>query len=615
MKNGNGARLAALLLALALCLTACLPAALAQDYAGPSTADGWVDGTDSWKLESGKEVTYRLPFKSDKGILINSNASMTAPSIEVTGNVETSGSGKIVCAGLLSATGKVTADGITVGSLKCGEIYVGSRLIVKTSFSCTGKVEVNGMLILPGNTTQEEVKALGATGEGLILVGTKAYDTKGTPVEGASIYLTDGSDVSDDGFDWNSETCTLKLTDFTRNYVSGKINMAGINIDAPGKAVTLVLNGENNLTGLESKNYGIAVQKASLTLTGGGSLNCPDSDMALFVLGGSLELAEGCELQDNKEVFNAAGGGATIVESDDQAFATSFSLKMQQYDVTVTDDENGKAKATPASAAKGDTVTLTATPNPGYVFDRWEVLSGGVTIGSDNTFTMPGSAVEIKAYFKQAEYKVTLNTNGGTVNAGDVTGYVYGEGAKLPTDVTRDGYTFGGWYDNEALSGSRVTAITGTDTGDKTYWAKWTAIPGSAPVFTLPDGPQEVAVRPGERATLTAAATNATVCQWYVNRNDGAGYVKLSGATDMTYTTSAVTLDNDGYTYYCEASNAYGMGQSPIFTLRVSEAAAATPPQTGDDSHTGLWLALALVSLGGLCAAAYAVRRRRGGAR
>ena len=302
------------------------------------------------------------------------------------------------------------------------------------------------------------------------------------------------------------------------------------------------------------------------------------------------------------------------MESDDSP-ATSFSLKMQQYDVTVTDDGNGTATATPASAAKGDTVTLTATPNAGYAFDRWEVLSGGVTIGSDNTFTMPGSAVEIKAHFKQAEYKVTLNTNGGTVNAGDVTGYVYGEGAKLPTDVTRDVYTFGGWYDNEALSGSRVTVITGTDTGDKTYWAKWTAIPGSAPVFTLPDGPQEVAVRPGERATLTAAATNATVCQWYVNRNDGAGYVKLSGATDMTYTTSAVTLDNDGYTYYCEATNTYGEARSPRFTLRVSEAAAATPPQTGDDSHTGLWLALALVSLGGLCAAVYTARRRRGGVR
>ena len=322
-------------------------------------------------------------------------------------------------------------------------------------------------------------------------------------------------------------------------------------------------------------------------------------------------MAEGCELQDNKKVFNAAGGGATIVKLDD-SFATSFSLKMQQYSVTVTTDGNGTATANPASAAKGDTVTLTATPNPGYVFDRWEVSPATVTIASDNTFTMPGSAVEIKAHFKQAEYKVTLNTNGGTVNAGDVTGYVYGKGAKLPTDVTRDGYTFGGWYDNEALSGSRVTVITGTDTGDKTYWAKWTAIPGSAPVFTLPDGPQEVAVRPGERATLTAAATNATVCQWYVNRNDGAGYVKLSGATDMTYTTSAVTLDNDGYTYYCEATNTYGEARSPRFTLRVSEAAAGAPPQTGDGSHTGLWLTLLLVSLGGLCAAAYAARRRRG---
>ena len=536
------------------------------------------------------------------------------------------------------------------------------------------------MLVLPGNTTEDEVRDLKTTGEGLILVGTKAYDTNGDLRKGASIYLTDGIDVSDKGFNWNSETCTLILTGFTRNYVSENISTAGIFIDAPGKAVTLVLNGENNLNGLE-RNYGIAVKEASLTLTGGGSLNCPKSDAALFILGGSLQLAEGCELQDGKEIVGGEGV-FYIMESGGQTPATFFSLKMQQYDVTVTTDGNGTATATPASAAKGDTVTLTATPNPGYAFDRWEVISPAtVTIGSNNAFTMPGSAVEIKAHFKQAEYtvtldanggavtpvsvttvnggtlpgnipnpvregyafqgwyterdggyqaipgrsrfsvdvtlyahwkaadyKVTLNTNGGTVNEGNVTGYVYGKGAKLPTDVTRDGYTFGGWYDNEALSGSRVTVITGTDTGDKTYWAKWTAS-GSAPVFTLPDGPQEVAVRPGERATLTAAATNATVCQWYVNRNDGAGYVKLSGATDMTYTTSAVTLDNDGYTYYCEATNPYGEARSPRFTLRVSEAAAATPPQTGDGSHTGLWLSLMLLSLGGLAALGLARRR------
>ena len=301
------------------------------------------------------------------------------------------------------------------------------------------------MLVLPGNTTEDEVRDLKTTGEGLILVGTKAYDTNGDLRKGASIYLTDGIDVSDKGFNWNSETCTLTLNDFTRDYASGNIKTAGINIDAPGKAVTLVLNRANELTGLESKNYGIAVQAASLTLTGGGSLNCPKSYAALFILGGSLELAEGCELQDNKKVFNAAGGAATIVESDDSP-ATSFSLKMQQYSVTVTTDGNGTAMANPASAAKGDTVTLTATPNPGYAFDRWEVLSGGVTIASDNAFTMPGSAVEIKAHFKQAEYTVTLDANGGAVTPTSVTTV---NGGTLPGTIpspVREGYAFQGWY-------------------------------------------------------------------------------------------------------------------------------------------------------------------------
>ena len=550
---------------------------------------------------------YTRPFESKKSIIIKSSGFLTAPSITVNGTVTTDNGGSIDCAGTLKA-GTISVGGtITTRVLECNEISISnSSLVVRDRISCAGKMVVNGMLVLPGNTTQEEVEALGATGNGLILVGTKTYDTDGTPVGNVDIYLTDGIDVSDEGFDWNSETCTLTLTGFTRDYVSGNIDMAGIIIDAPGKAVTLVLNGANELTGLEG-NDGIAVQAASLTLTGGGSLNCSGSGGALFVFGDSLELAD-CTLQDGKKIGTYVGAGSTIMESDGVNPATSFSLEMKKYSVTVTTDGNGTAMANPASAAKGDTVTLTATPNPGYVFDRWEVSPATVTIGSDGTFTMPGSAVEIKAHFKQADYKVTLNTNGGTVNGGNVTGYVYGEGAKLPTDVTREGYTFGGWYDNEALSGSRVTVITGTDTGDKTYWAKWTAS-GSAPVFTLPDGPQEVAVRPGERATLTAAATNATVCQWYVNRNDGAGYVKLSGATDMTYTTSAVTLDNDGYTYYCEAANPYGEARSPRFTLRVSEAAAGAPPKTGDGSHTGLWLSLMLLSLGGLAALGLARRR------
>ena len=114
-------------------------------------------------------------------------------------------------------------------------------------------------------------------------------------------------------------------------------------------------------------------------------------------------------------------------------------------------------------------------------------------------------------------------------------------------------------------------------------------------------------MQPGAQATLTASATNATVYQWYVNRGDGAGYVKLSGATAMTYTTSAVTPENDGYTYYCEATNFYGTAQSPVFTLRVSQP--IVPPQTGDNTPVGLWMLLMLVSLG--CLSLLALYRRR----
>ncbi|MCR4773325.1 MAG: InlB B-repeat-containing protein, partial [Prevotella sp.] len=71
-------------------------------------------------------------------------------------------------------------------------------------------------------------------------------------------------------------------------------------------------------------------------------------------------------------------------------------------------------------------------------------------------------------------YTVTLNSVFGTINSGDITAYTYGIGATLPTNITREGYTFGGWYDNSELSGDAVTSITTTDTGNKEYWAKWT---------------------------------------------------------------------------------------------------------------------------------------------
>ena len=100
--------------------------------------------------------------------------------------------------------------------------------------------------------------------------------------------------------------------------------------------------------------------------------------------------------------------------------------------------------------------------------------------GSNGKFYVPGDSVPadvtaLTVQWTAPTYTVTLNTNGSTINSGNVTGYTYGVGATLPTadDMTYTGHMFKGWYDNESLTGSPVTAIGGTETGNKEYWAKW----------------------------------------------------------------------------------------------------------------------------------------------
>ena len=102
-------------------------------------------------------------------------------------------------------------------------------------------------------------------------------------------------------------------------------------------------------------------------------------------------------------------------------------------------------------------------------------------LGSDGNLYAPGDSVPAGVTLLTAQwtdtYTVTLHLNDGTIaNGKDVTEYTYGTGATLPTadDITRDGHTFEGWYEDENFSGSPVTEISATDTGKKEFYAKWT---------------------------------------------------------------------------------------------------------------------------------------------
>ena len=93
------------------------------------------------------------------------------------------------------------------------------------------------------------------------------------------------------------------------------------------------------------------------------------------------------------------------------------------YTVTVSNDGKGTGTATPSTAAAGTMISLTATPNEGYHFKEWQVISGGVTI-KDDKFTMPSANVEVKAIFEKdappapTEYTITVTSgDNGTASA------------------------------------------------------------------------------------------------------------------------------------------------------------------------------------------------------
>lgn len=152
------------------------------------------------------------------------------------------------------------------------------------------------------------------------------------------------------------------------------------------------------------------------------------------------------------------------------------------YTVTVENDGNGTASADAASARMGAEVSLTATPNSGYHFKKWEVVPDKVKI-EDNKFTMPAAHVTVKAIFERnassggssgggggtTYYTLTFETNGG----GSMQAIRAARGKTLDLSAytpMRDGYDFGGWYADKDLT-QRITEIKLS--GSKTVYADW----------------------------------------------------------------------------------------------------------------------------------------------
>ena len=179
-----------------------------------------------------------------------------------------------------------------------------------------------------------------------------------------------------------------------------------------------------------------------------------------------------------------------------------------EHTVTVKTDGNGTASASPAKAAAGTEITLTAMPKEGYHFKEWQVMRGNVTI-KDDKFTMPDSEVEIKAIFEEDAPPVPTDPAKPNIS---VTGtYTYNGSVHT---ATVNGYD---------LATMDISGNTATDAGD--YTVRVTSKTGK-----WADGSTDAVTAAWSIGKATQEAPNGLI--GVAPTTEGGGDGKISGVTD-----------------------------------------------------------------------------------
>ena len=281
-------------------------------------------------------------------------------------------------------------------------------------------------------------------------------------------------------------------------------------------------------------------------------------------------------INESSGTINGGTFTGTVENKDGTISGGDFSKATLNGMLVITfDPDNEDQSITQKVNWSKDGATLTA-PDPvptkeGHGIEGWYYDNNGTeTKWNFDTDTVK-CTMTLKAKWELSTYSVTLQTDGGTIASGkEVTGYTYGTGAVLPTtnDITREGYRFDGWYADSNFSGSPVTEITGTDTGNKTFYAKWTQ--NTTPI-------------------ISGNTINYTVEHY---KTDGSGYTLAetehsAGKTGDTVTATPKTYE--GFTYNPAISTASGTlkkisGPEDIVTLKLYYDMNADTEQESTDN-------------------------------
>jgi uncharacterized repeat protein (TIGR02543 family) len=195
------------------------------------------------------------------------------------------------------------------------------------------------------------------------------------------------------------------------------------------------------------------------------------------------------------------------------------------------------------------------------------------------------AAMAAPAVFATTTVTATFESNGGSTVEDQVV--VSGGSVTKPTDPTKPGYTFAGWYTDSKLS-TPASWSEGkiTISGDVTYYAKWTASSSTTSTFTAVTEFGYAAAKEEADATLGVSDTG-TDTFWVklngklgtkrvlleVTTSDGTVYSAVGGdgQTDLNKTKLYFTTENNGSTDFVNGVSTKGATKYTAPTFKTNE--------------------------------------------
>lgn len=277
-----------------------------------------------------------------------------------------------------------------------------------------------------------------------------------------------------------------------------------------------------------------------------------------------------------------------------------------KHTITATAGANGSISPSgKVEVVEGADQAFSITANEGYEIESLKVDGAAVSTATSYTFTNVRAAHTIEATFKQ---KITVEKpsigkqpQNVSVKAGEQATFTVaatGTDLKYQWQIDRnDGKGFAdiagadrASYTTSAVdkncNGYKYQCVISNSAGSVTTGAATLTVtedvtPPVQPTVKKPGiskQPQNVSVKAGEQATFTVKATGTDLTyQWQINRNNGKGFVDITGADKASYTTGVADMLCNGYKYQCVISNSAGSVTTNAATLTVTESTTPSP--------------------------------------